>query len=95
MDLDTAEAANKKLVLVQVWGSNPFKARIYTVDNAVESTNAVAVGGAAAWQTYEFRPTHRDYVTLGSTAGLDAFRVEFTNLGAAASDAFATFYFED
>lgn len=95
VDLDTPEATSKKLTLVQVWGSNPFRARVYTVDNAVESTDPVAVGGAPAWGTYEFRPTHRDYVTLGATAGLDAFRVEFTNLGAAASDAYATFYYED
>lgn len=96
VDLTTPEAASKKLALIQAWSSAPFRARVYTVDNAVESTDPVAVGGSDSFGTYEFRPTHRDYVTLGATAGLDAFRVEMTNLHATdAADVYATFYYED
>lgn len=80
VDLDTPEATSKKLALIYMWSSAPFRARIYTVDNAVESTDPVGVGGGPAFGTFEFRPSHRNYITLGATAGLDAFRVEMTNL---------------
>lgn len=96
VDLDTAEAASKKLARAWVWSSAPFRVRFYTVDNAVESTNPVGVGGGPAFQTFEFAPPHRDYITLGATAGLDAFRAEVTNLHATdAADVYAQFMYED
>lgn len=96
VDLDTAEAASKKLARAWVWSSVPYRVRFYTVDNAVESTNPVGVGGGAAFQSFEFKPPHRDYITLGATAGLDAFRAEVTNLhGTDAADVYAQFMYED
>lgn len=95
-DIDTPEAASKKLALMQVWSSVAFRCRVYTVDNGVESTDPVAVGGAVAFGTFEFRPTHRDYVTLGATAGLDAFRAEVKNLDDnQAADFYMVAHYED
>ena len=96
VNLDTPEAASKKLSGVEVWSSVAFRVRIYTVDNAVESTDPYAVGGAAAFQSWQWKPPHRNYVTLGATAGLDAFRAEVTNLDDnLAADVYATFHYED
>lgn len=95
-DLTTAEAAGKKLAKVQVWSSAPFRVRIYKVEDGSEGSDPVALGGGPAFHTYEFVPPHRDYITLGTNAGLDAFRAEVTNLHAAdAADVYATFYYED
>lgn len=96
VDLDTPEAAAKKLRSVEVWASVAFRARIFTVDNAVESTDPLAVGGGSAHEPYQFVSPHRDYITLGTTAGLDAFRIEVVNLDDNdAADVYATFHYED
>lgn len=95
-NIDSVEAANKKLAQVTVWSSVAFRARLYTVDNAVESTNPFAVGGAPAHGSWVYEPPHRNYITLGSTAGLDAFRVEVKNLDdTQAADFYAVFHYED
>jgi hypothetical protein len=95
-DLTTSEAASKKLAKVIVWSSVAYRVRLYTVDNAVESTNPVGVGGAPAMTAWTWDAPHRDYVTLGATAGLDAFRAEVTNLDDnLAADVYAQFYFSD
>ena len=95
-DLTTAEATSKKLRKIYTWASVPYRARVYTVDNAVESTNPVGVGGGAAFGAWEFSPPHKDYIFTGATAGLDAFRVEMTNLDdSQAADVYAAFYYED
>jgi hypothetical protein len=95
-NLDTPEATSKKLVMMEVWSSVPFRCRVYTVDNAVESTDPVGMGGAPAFGTYTFKPTHRDYVTLGATAGLDAFRAEVKNLDdSLAADFYMVAHYED
>ncbi len=96
VDLTTPEAASKKLTAVEVWSSVAFRARVYTVDNAVESTDPYAVGGGQGFTSWQWKPPHRNYVTLGATAGLDAFRVEVTNLDDnLAADVYATFHYED
>ncbi len=95
-DITTVAADDKKLVLMTIWSSVAFRARVYTVDNAVESTDPVAVGGASAHNSWEFRPTHRSYVTVGNTAGLDAFRVEVKNLDdSLAADFYMVAHYED
>ncbi len=95
-NLDSPEAASKKLVQVTVWSSVAFRARLYTVDNGVESTDPLAVGGAPAHGVWVYNTPHRDYVTLGSTAGLDAFRVECKNLDDNNdADFYAVFHYED
>jgi hypothetical protein len=94
--LTTPEAASKKLAQVTVWASVAFKAFVHTVDNAVESTDPLAVGGGQAHMAWTWQPHHRDYVALGATAGLDAFRVNVTNLDDTnAADVYATFEYED
>lgn len=93
--LTTAEAASKKLSGVDVWASVAFKATITTVDNAVES-GVKGIGGGAAYKSWQFTAPHRNYITLGATAGLDAFRVNVTNLdNSQAADVYAVFYYED
>lgn len=95
-DLSTSEVASKKLVQVTVWASVAYKAFIHTVDNDVESTDPVAVGGAPAHTSWAWAPSHRNYVTLGATAGLDAFRAKVTNLDDNnAADVYAHFEMED
>jgi len=94
--LTTPEAAGKKLAAVEVWSSVAFKAFLHTVDNSVESTNPLVVGGGEAFQPFKYKPSHRSYITLGTTAGLDAFRMKVTNLDDAnAADIYATFHYED
>lgn len=92
--LDTPEAAAMKLVKVIVWTSVAFKATITTVDNAVESA-VKALGGGPAFRPWEFASPHKDYITLGTTAGADKFRCNVSNLDDAnAADVYATFYYE-
>lgn len=93
--LDSAEAAAKKLQQICAWTSVAYKAAVHTVDNGVESTNPVAIGGGQAFQPWVWAPRHRSYVTLGTTAGADKFRVKMTNLDDSnAADVFATFEYE-
>ncbi len=96
VDLTTPEAAPKKLARIEVWCSVAYRARVFTVDDAVESTDPVGVGGGQAHQGWTFEPTHREYIQLAANAGLDAFRVEFVNLDDnQAADVYATFHYED
>jgi len=92
--LTTAERGGKKLKKVTVWSTVAYRAFIYTVDNAVESTNPIAILGGRAFEKTEYEPPHKDYHVLGVTAGLDAFRVKFINLDQNAADAHAQFYTE-
>lgn len=93
--LTTAEAASKKLRQVIVWASVAFKATLATVDNAVESA-VKGVTGGPAFVPALFPLPHQNYLTLGATAGLDAFRVNVTNLDDSnAADVYATFFMED
>ena len=93
--LTTPEAAAKKLAAVEVWASVAYKAFLYTVDNGVESTNPLVVGGGQAFETFQYKPSHISYATLGTNAGLDAFRIKITNLDDAnAADAYASFHYE-
>jgi hypothetical protein len=95
-DLTTAELASTQLTKLVVWSSVAFKVRLYTVDNAVESTNPIVVGGGGPFQAFTWDAPHHDYVTLGATAGLDAYRAEVTNLDSKdAADIYATFHYED
>lgn len=93
--LNTAEAAGKKLRKLIVWSSAAFKATVHTVDNAVES-GVKGYGGAPPFGLFIYEPPHRNYLTLGTTAGADNFRVNFTNLDDANSaDAYLTAFYED
>ena len=95
-NLDSPERAGKKLTGVEVWATISFKSFVHTVDNGVESTSPVAVGGGKAYDTWKWEPPHRYYVELGTTAGADTFRVKVTNLDDnAAADVYTTIHSED
>lgn len=95
VQLDSVEAAAKKLAQVTVWSSVAYRARVFLVNNAVEATEALAVGGGNAGVGWTWNAPHRDYAALGTTAGADNFRVEFINLDdAQAADAHAVFLFQ-
>ena len=92
--LTTAEAGGKKLTAVEVWSSAACKVTLHTVDNGVESAILV-VGGFPAFGSFQYKPPHKNYIALGTTAGLDAFRANVTNLDdAIAASVYATFHFE-
>ena len=93
--LTTAEAAAKQLTAVEVWASVACKVALHTVDNGVESAVKV-IGGFAAFDGWQWIAPYKSYVSLGTTAGLDAFRVNITSLDDAnAADVYATFHYED
>ena len=92
VQLDSAEAAGKSLAQVTVWSSVAYRARVFLVNNSVEATEALAVGGGPPHVAWTWIPPHAAYATLGTTAGADTFRVEFFNLDdAAAADAHCVF----
>jgi len=93
--LTTSEQASHRLSGVEVWASVGCKVTLHTVDNGVESAILV-IGGFAAFGGFYYKPPHPNYIVLGATAGLDAFRVNVTNLDDAnAADVYATFHYED
>lgn len=96
--LTTPEAASKRLKAVHVWSTVAFKATLHTVDNAVESAVKGIGGGPpfVPWGWPGAGGPSVEYVTLGATAGLDAFRVNVTNMDDAnAADVHAVFYYQD
>jgi hypothetical protein len=97
VDLDSTDvgAATQKLTQVDIWASVPYKARIITVANAVETIRTV-LGGQALVPVIWTSP-HKDYVQQGPAgAGFDGFRVEMTNLdNVDAADVYCTFYTEE
>lgn len=92
-NINSPEAEGKKLSKILVWASQSFKADIRTVDNAVESPSK-GLGGQLEFTTFEFHPPHKNYITLGTSAGADNFRVKVTNLGNKDADAVVTFFYE-
>lgn len=96
VDLTTPEATSKKLRQCVVTASVPIRVRIYTVDNSVESTDPKWVKFSGTSGSVEFNTPHRNYITLGSSPGLDAFRAEVTNMDPDnAADVYASFFYED
>ncbi len=95
-NVDSVEAAAKKLVKAEIWSTVAFKARLYKVDNSVEATDPFAVGGAPAYDTYTWDSPHRDYVVLGTSGGADTFRAEITNLDdSQTADFYVVWSYED
>jgi len=94
--LSTPEAASKRLARLEVFATVAYKCALHTVDNSVESTDPVVVGGGQAFMPFQWNTTALDYVKLGATVGTDAFRVKVTNLDDAnAADVYATFHYQD
>jgi hypothetical protein len=95
-NLDTADIPAKKLWQVSVWASVAYRVRIFVVNNSVEGTEALAIGGGPAMQGWTWTPPHRNFTTLGTSGGTDAFRAEVTNLDDAnAADVHAVFAYAD
>jgi hypothetical protein len=95
VQLDSAEAAGKSLAQCTVWSSVAYRCRVFLVNNSVEATEALAVGGGPPHTPWTWTPPHTAYAVLGTTAGADTFRVEFINLDdAAAADGHACFLYQ-
>jgi len=93
--LTSSAADGKKLAGLDVWTTVAYKVSIHTFDDDVGS-NPLAVGGGQAYQPFMWRTPTRGYISLGSTAGTDAFRALVTNLDDAnPADIFAVFHYED
>ncbi len=89
---NTAEAAANKLWGVDLAASVAWKAVISMVDNAVNVDKVTLFGKAGEAVTW--RAVHRNFFTLGTSAGADNFRVVMTNMdNAQAADLHCTFYY--
>lgn len=94
-NIDSADDDNKKLSWIDIWSSVAWKGEIHTMAGAVQSGRKGVTGGAA-FQAVQWRPTHRDFVQTGADAGVDTFRLIFTNLDDnQAADAHVVFHYED
>lgn len=85
-----------KLLGVLVWSSTPFKATLQVVSNGSATTKGI--GGAPSGTTWDFKPPHRDLIqsAYDANAGFDGFQVVIDNLdGILASNAYATFYYDE
>ena len=95
VQLDSVEAAAKALAQVTVWSSVAFRARVFLVNNGVEATEALAIGGGSPFTGWTWNAPHVAYATLGTTAGADNFRVEFISMDDAnAADAHCVFLYQ-
>ena len=94
--LTSGSASGKRLAQIDVWSSIAYAAFLFTVNNTVESTNPVAAGGAPAAIPFVWKPPSLAYVVLGTSGGLDAFRVKVTNLDAVrTADVYVVFHYEN
>ena len=94
-DIDGLDDDSKKLAWIDVFCSVAWKGEVFTVDNGVESSRKGVTGGPPH-TAVQFIPTHRDYIQVGATAGVDAFRLKVTNLDdTLAADFHVVFHYED
>jgi hypothetical protein len=94
-DIDGLDDDNRKLAWIDIWSSVAYKAEIFTVDNAVESSRKGVTGGSAH-EGVQYIPEHEDFIQVGATAGVDAFRVKVTNLDDnLAADFHVVFHYND
>lgn len=78
--LTSLTAHSKRLIGFEVWSSARYKAFVYTLANGIESASPAIVGGAIAFETYQWRTPAPDFLVLGNSAGVDAFEMKITNL---------------
>lgn len=97
VDLDSTDvgATTLKVAQIDITASVPWKARVMTVADAVETVHTVLFGPANT--TLPWKPPHRDYIQQGAAgAGFDGFRVEMTNMdNLDAADVYCTYYTEE
>lgn len=85
-----------KLLGFAASGSVPFKVELQTVLNAVATLRLVKFGRG---DDIEWRAPHKEFITQveSVTAGLDGFRLVFTNMdtGSGSADFYATFFWDE
>ncbi len=79
VNVDSADVEDRKLAWIDIWSSVNWKGEIFTVDNGSPSTRKGMTGGPAM-TAVQYIPVHEDFIQTGSTAGVDSFRLVFTNL---------------
>ncbi len=94
-DIDGLDDDSRKLSWIDIWSSVAWKGEIFTVDNAVESSRKGMTGGPAH-TAVQYVPVHEDFIQVGATAGVDAFRLKVTNLDDnLAADFHVIFHYND
>lgn len=94
-DIDSLDDDNRKLAWIDVWASVNWKGEVFTVDNAVESSRKGVTGGPSM-TAVQYIPAHEDFIQVGATAGIDAFRLKVTNLDDnLAADFHVVFHYND
>ncbi len=94
-DIDGLDDDSRKLAWIDIWASVAWKGEIFTVDNAIESSRKGVTGGQAM-EAVQYIPPHEDFIQVGATAGVDAFRVKVTNLDDnLAADFHVVFHYND
>lgn len=79
VDIDSTDDDNRKLAWIDIFSSVNWKGEVFTIDNAIESSRKGVTGGPAM-TGIQYIPVHEDFIQVGSTAGVDAFRLKVTNL---------------
>ena len=94
-DLDSVSADGKRIKKIDIFSSAPYYAQLTLVDNGVEGP-VVAVMGGPAHTGVQWLTPQLDYLELGSSAGLDVFRLNIENLdNDRAADVNVVYHFED
>jgi hypothetical protein len=94
--LDTADLGAKKLTGFEVFSTAAYKAQLFKVLNGVEDSEPTVIAGGNPFDTFQWKPPHKDYCALTASGGNDLFRIKMTNLDDAdAADVYATFHYED
>ncbi len=94
-DLDSSSADGKRIKKIDIFSSAPFYAQLTLVDNGVEGAIQAVMGGPAHTGVQWLTP-QLDYIELGSSGGLDVFRLNIENLdNNRAADVKVVFSYED
>ncbi len=96
VNIDTAELTTiRKLAWIDVWCSTNWKGEVFTIDDGTPSTRKGITGGEAM-RAVQYVPVHEDFIQTAANAGLDAFRLTFTNLDEnLTADAHVVFHYND
>ncbi len=95
-NIDTAELTTaRKLAWIDIWSSVNWKGEVLTIDDGTPSTRKGVTGGPAMFAV-QYIPVHEDFIQTAVNAGLDAFRLTFTNLDDnLPADAHVVFHYND
>ena len=94
-NIDTAEVGARTLAWIDVWSSVNWKGEIFIIDDGTPSAR-LGVTGGPAMVAVQYTPVHRTYIATTANAGLDAFRLTYTNLDDnLVADVHVVFHYED